>query len=145
MAQETKIDYNLLIIAGIGIGAFFMGKKLLQALGLTEDKSDVAAQQMASQPFWSTTGIKTPRKALIWKESSALAKSIKDAAGLVNDNEEQIFAAFRQLRFQSQVADIVGAFNTLYKQDLYYWLKDVLSQSELLEINSIISTKPKGY
>ena len=64
--------------------------------------------------------------------------------GRVNDDEQKIYGAFRSIRFRSQVASIVTAYQTLYKKDLLTTLKQRLSQNEMNEIVNIIETKPLG-
>ena len=43
MAQQ-KIDYNILLIAGILVGGYFVGKSILEKLGLKDSAEDTATK-----------------------------------------------------------------------------------------------------
>jgi hypothetical protein len=40
MAAQQKIDYNILLIAGILVGGYFVGKSILEKLGLKDSAED---------------------------------------------------------------------------------------------------------
>jgi len=156
MAQQQKIDYNILLIAGILFGGYFIGKNILEAFGLKESAEDKAVkaklkEQETKLNIWS--GLASLRKAaganrkisvLTNAGAKFYAKQINNAFSIVNDDEQQIYAVFRQLRFKTQVASIVSAYFDLYKKDLLTTLKAKLSDKELAEIINIIETKPLG-
>lgn len=155
MAQQ-KIDYNILLIAGILVGGYFVGKSILEKLGLKDSAEDTATkaklkEQESKFNIWG--GLNSLKKAAGTRKNIVVltkagaefyAKQINKAFGIVNDDEQAIFGVFRQLRFKSQVASIVTEFFNLYKRDLLTTLKSKLSESELAEIINIIETKPLG-
>jgi hypothetical protein len=155
MAQQ-KLDYNLVLIAGLFVGGYFIIKPILEKFGLkssAEDKALEKALKEQESKFNIWAGIPSLKKAagtrkniivLTAAGSDFYAKQIKQAFGTFNDDEEKIYGVFRQLRYKSQVASIVDAYFKLYKTDLLTQLKSKLSDSELNEIIKIIETKPLG-
>lgn len=154
--MNQKIDYNLLMIGGLFVGGYFIIKPILEKLGLKESADEAAAkaklkEQETIYNIWG--GITSLQKAAGNKKKIVLltssgadynAKTINNAFGIVNDNEDQIFGVFRSLRYKSQVASIVSAYYKLFKKDLLTTLKSRLSQAEINEIINIIETKPLG-
>lgn len=155
MAQQ-KIDYNLLLIGGLFVGGYFIIKPILEKLGLKQSSEEKEAgkklkEQEVKYNIWG--GIASIKKAAGSKKNIVLltkngsdyyAKQIKDAFGMFNDNEEQVFNVFRAIRYKSQVASIVTSYSDLYKADLLTTLKSKLSTSEFNEVVNIIETKPLG-
>lgn len=156
MAAQQKIDYNILLIAGILVGGYFVGKSILEKLGLKESAEDLETkaklkEQETKFNIWGgiislqkAAGTRKVIKVLTKVGSEFYAKQINNALGLFNDDEQAIFGVFRQIRFKSQVASIVTAYFNLYKKDLLTTLKSKLSESELAEVINIIETKPLG-
>jgi L-fucose mutarotase/ribose pyranase (RbsD/FucU family) len=156
MAAQQKIDYNLLLIAGLIVGGYFVGKSILEKLGLKESAEDAATKaklknQETKLNIWGgvtslqkAAGTRKAIQVLTKAGAEFYAKQINKAFGIVNDDEQAIYGVFRQLRFKSQVASVVTAFFNLYKRDLLTTLKSKLSESELAEIINIIETKPLG-
>jgi hypothetical protein len=154
--MQQKIDTNLLLFGGLLVGGYFIIKPLLEKLGLKESAEDRQAkaklrEQERTFNIWG--GVASIQKSagknklitlLSVNGANFYAKQIKQAFGIVNDNEEQIYNVFRAIRFKSQVASIVTAYSNLYKADLLTTLKSRLSESELNEIINIIETKPLG-
>lgn len=153
MAQQ-KIDYNILLIAGILVGGYFVGKSILEKLGLKESSEDIELKKKLKEQeplIWSGTknlakilGKNKTAKILSKVGAESYAKQIKDAFGTFNDDEESIYAVFRNIRFKTQVASLVDAYSMLYKLDLLTTLKSKLSESEFATIVNIIETKPLG-
>lgn len=154
--MQQKIDTNLLLIGGLFVAGYFVIKPLLEKLGLKESAEDKAIKEkLKEQEFklniWGgipsltkAAGKNKTIKVLTVNGADFYAKEINKAFGLFNDNEEQVFGVFRNLRFKSQVASIVTAYFKLYKKDLLNELRGKLSESELNTIISIIETKPTG-
>lgn len=155
MAQQ-KIDYNIVLIAGLFVGGYFIVKPILEKLGLKDSAEDKAAdkalkQQETKYNIWA--GLKSMAKAAGTRKNIVVltaagadfnAKQINNAFGVFNDDEEKIYGVFRSLRYKSQVASIVDAFYKLYRKDLLTTLKSKLSGSEFNELIRIIETKPLG-
>jgi uncharacterized protein YerC len=64
---------------------------------------------------------------------------------ILNDNESAVYAAFRDLRNKIQVAQVAQGFSLRYSKDLYQFLRDMLSDSEMNEVLDIITAKPDYY
>lgn len=77
-----------------------------------------------------------PKGIKVLDEASAkkLAKTIKNAKGTFNDDEDAVKDVFgKKLRDKTQVASLSKAFYQLYKKDMWQYLNSFLSQSEMKE------------
>jgi hypothetical protein len=77
-----------------------------------------------------------PKSIQILDDTSAkkLAKTIKDAKGTFNDEEDAIKDVFgKKLRDKTQIASLSKAYYQLYKKDMWQHLNSFLSQSEMKE------------
>jgi hypothetical protein len=147
----NKLNPNLVIIAALAIGGFiaynkFFGKSKEERQGdkfLEEQEkknniwAGVASLQKTIKPTQTI-------KLLTFSDSNIIAKKINNAWGNFNDDEEAVYAAFRGLRYQSQVSSLVDSYKKLFNKDLLTTLKSNLSDSELYEVINIIGTKPLG-
>ena len=89
---------------------------------------------------------KAPR--LAYNSVSGKVDQIYNAKGFLsvgNDNEGAIYAAFRDCRNKIQVAQIAKGFSLRYSRDLYQFLRDMLSDSEMNEVLNIIGSKPDYF
>lgn len=89
---------------------------------------------------------KAPR--LTYASVSGKVDQIYNAKGFMsifNDNESAVYAAFRDLRNKIQVAQVAQGFSSRYSKDLYQFLRDMLSDSEMNEVLDIITAKPDYY
>lgn len=86
---------------------------------------------------------KAPR--LTYSSVSGKVDQIYNAKGFFNDDESTILAAFRDLRNKIQVAQVAQGFSLRYSKDLYQFLRDMLSDSEMNEVLDIITAKPDYY
>lgn len=101
MAQETKLDYNLLIIAGIGIGAFFMGKKLLELIGLGDDKDSNLSAKLLEETEKKLRKTMQPSKTeLEWQNiAQAIYQDLKYSS--LDDNKSD--AVYQICRVQNDL------------------------------------------
>jgi hypothetical protein len=147
----NKLNPNLVIIAALAIGGFiaynkFFGKSKEErlsekALEEQEKKNNIWAGVASLQKTIKTT---QTIKLLTASDSVIIARKINNAWGTFNDDEEAVYAAFRGLRYQTQVSSLVDAYKKLFNKDLLTTLKSNLSDSEFTEVINIISTKPIG-
>lgn len=158
MAENNTGKY-VLIAGGLWLGWRFVLSPILEGLQLKDTPEEAAAKKLQdkveslniSRDYWNPAFIhKAPAgytaKILTQSDANILARKIKDAAGYFNDNEEQIYSVFRELKYKSQIAFLVYKFNVLYGLDLYTWLKEsVLSAAELNTVLSIAEKLPAGY
>ena len=146
----SKIDPNVLIKAGVGIIGILMLRKVLQSIGILQTSSDVQKeqnlQQLESANYWNYNEFlkNIPAGALLLTQSGATAyvNDLWNATGTFNDDEEMIYGVFRAMKTKSQVASLAKRFNQLKAKDLYGYLSDYLSDSELLKVKGIIDQKP---
>ena len=156
IGQDSGININTVLVVGAAVGAyFFVLKPILEATGIKSTAEEEETKRKAAD--LENKGIWDPMSALMKKypsgttfqllkaaEAERLASNIKNAWGYINDDEEQVYAQFRAIRFQSQVSSIVDAYRKLYNQDLQNTLRSNLSSSEFAVITNIISSKPSG-
>jgi len=134
------------IIVFTGLGGIVV-YKLGQKLGIFSTKE--TRQKKADENkkdvdnFWSPNK-KLPPKSLILTPAAAkkLVDKLWKARGIFNDNEEAIYSVFRVLKTKSMVTSLAQAFIKHKGEDLYYWLKAIMSGSELDTVLKIVNSKP---
>lgn len=156
IGQDSGININTLLVVGAAVGAyFFVLKPILEATGIKSTAEELETKRKAAdldnKGIWDNVKalqkkypIGTTFQLLKIVEADQLARNIENAWGTFNDDEEQVYAQFRAIRFQSQVSSIVDAYKKLYNADLQNTLKSNLSSSEFAVITNIISSKPSG-
>jgi hypothetical protein len=140
----------------IGAKVFGLAEDLLQFLGLSKSKDSAELDETANDPYswWSPTFYKSvPRgqQALILSAATAdsYAKSIYDAFGAFNDNEEQAIGVFKKLKTRSQGSFLAERFAQKYNSDMLKflrggsWPQDRLSDEDVNEINNFVNALPK--
>ena len=165
MAKNSKADQitpwikPVTTIAGIWAGWRFVVKPILEGLGLKDTDAELASKKLqdkvenyaADKNYWSPRFYQNPPSGyvsmiLTYQVSNSLAQSLDDAAGIFNDDESQIYAVFRSLKYKTQVSYLAYWFNKLYNKDLYQWLKgDVLNNEELQVVLKITEQLPNGF
>lgn len=153
-------DYRPVLYIGGALAAYvFVLKPLLETLGLKDTAEEKAADRLQSQteqssvaqdywrPGYFQQGAGKYTVALInQSRTDALVKKLWDAQGSFNDDEEAIFAVFRELKAKSQVSWLAYNFNRKHSKDLYTWLRDsVLNSSELNTVLTITNKLPTGF
>ena len=151
-AKKQSFDPKLIITGVIAFGIIWFGRKIALKTGLIQSQQAQQQQQLLqnleSSDLWDLALFKskvpqgTRYKALTSAAAYNAAAKIDDAAGYFNDNEEAIYSVFRSLTTQSQVPFVADAFRKKYTKDLYFFLKDTLSENELTNIANIINAKP---
>lgn len=157
----SSFNVNKLIV-NLGLTAFaYFGvvNPLLKKIGIKDDAQDKRnnnlisdlENQPANKNYFNPNYYKqrvNNKVAMVFTPASGdmLAKKIYDSAGFFNDNESEIYGAFRQCRFKAQVSFIAARFYLLYKKDLYLWLKkDVFNESEMISLLNITDPLPPGF
>lgn len=153
----SKIDYNLIFKAGLAVGVYFLViKPLTEKLGLKASSEEKEAEKILEKQetkinIWQ--GVDAVKRAagananitlLNYSGAAAKADNIYDSFSFYNDDEERIFASFRSLNAQTQVASIVDQYKIRHNGDLLTKLKSSLSSSEFAELTKIIDQKPTG-
>jgi hypothetical protein len=157
MAQASKIDYNLIFKAGIAVGVYFLViKPLTEKLGLKASSEEKEAEKILEQQeskinIWQGTeavkraaGANSTIKLLSYSSAASKADGIQDSFSFYNDDEERIYAIFRDINAQTQVASLVDQYRLRHAADLLNALKSNLSTTEVNEITKIINQKPSG-
>lgn len=159
MAQKSNfssINPNLVLLALLGVGAYFASNSILQALGIKKSKEEKESEKILEQQeskinIWQGTeavkraaGANSTIKLLSYSSAATKADGIQDSFSFYNDDEERIYAIFRDLNAQTQVASLVDQYRLRHKADLLNALKSNLSTTEVNEITKIINQKPSG-
>lgn len=148
MENNKSINPNLLLIGGAFVLAYFgVFNPLLKWIGIKESDEDKAttATNTAGENVsgWSPDYYKRKGGLLLKKTpTESLAKSIWNAKGFFNDNEEQVYGALRQLPSKAALSFLSDVFFQLYQRDLYGFIKDMLSESEMVNVSKIVLKLP---
>jgi hypothetical protein len=114
--KNEKIDYNLILVAAIIIGGIYIIRKIggagsdfLSGLGLTNtEEENQQLNEIRNENFWNFSAFlnDAPTGALLMTMTNAREKVnlLWDATGYFNDDEEQIYGVFRNLKTKSQIA-----------------------------------------
>lgn len=147
MAKQD-IPWGPVIIVGGGL-IFFNQLKNFFGFSVREENNQTAQQTITANyfdpKFWRTGGDGT----LILKQSSAekFAKQVKDAKGILWDDQDELFAVFKSMKTKSQVSYLSMVFSDLYKKDLPTYILgnnlDTEGAAELVKIKSIVDPLPK--
>lgn len=134
---------------GVGIGAAYLLvlRPILVSVGVIDSAKDKKRDQVESQygtalnsafnPQWYKT---VPGAVLITRaKAEQLAEIIYDAMGWINDDEDAIYAVFRQLKAKTQVSWMADVFFQKYNADLYQYLRGRMSDSEMDIIHGIVN------
>ena len=148
--MDKQTEKLLTITAIAAAGYFLVVKPILQAIGLQdspEDKKnqtsiDAAGKSNAFNPtYWRTA---TGQKSLLGGNPtvSAVADMIKNAWGTFNDNEEQVYAAFRYARSKTMVSQLADSYRQKFGVDLFQDLKKRLSEKEMATVTNYVNALP---
>lgn len=162
--KRDDVTAGLLLVGGV-IALSAGGKilnKLLVLLGIAESKDTKEVEQFFSEEpqqnpwspeFWKY-GPPGQTRILTTDHADKLATGLHNAFGLLNDDEDGIYAIFKSLPTQSCVSFLAGRFYLKYGKDLYSWLRggswnqpgfDHLSDAELNRVNRIVLSLPKYW
>jgi hypothetical protein len=146
--KYIKGNEGLLLKAGlIGAGYIFVVHPLLKNIGLFPSKEDKAN---AAADINNATGLKNAFNPNYYKgivgamllskaDADAKAKVLYDAKDPFDDDEDDVYGVFRQLKAKTQVSWIADRFYALYQVDLYNYLRGFLSTSEMEVVNGIVN------
>jgi hypothetical protein len=136
---------QLLIGAGVMAAAyFFIIRPLTKAFGKSDDEIKTDAllddvNKFFNPNFWRTGG-RILTDASAWN----LTEKIYDGIGTFYDDEAEITAAFKALRYKNQVSYLAYKYQERFGRDLLTDLKKNLSADELAPIYAYIKTLPLG-
>ena len=151
-AKTALVIGGVALVAGAGYLAY---KRLfapvdfaLETLGLKEGEEDkqikVFEESGAMKSFdpnaWRTLG---NGKHMVYTPEAAKkrARIIYNANSWYNDDENAIYGVFRDAKSWAHVSRITEAFKSLYNKDLFFFLRDILSDSEMAIVTKIIQDK----
>ena len=153
MNKETLIKYGIIAVVALvlvnkltkksgGGGGLFGG-----LFGKNEPAKSELTELIESDQSGQIQGAATISK----MEAEAIANRIKNAWGTINDDEEAIYSAFRQLRTLSDLLLVIEKYgyyqaNALVTaEDLPTSLRARLSKKELATVNNILKERKIDY
>lgn len=142
------INPNLLLVAGLLFLGVTAGKKILEALGLSDDKDDTAQKEalvaMQNDNYFDPNYFNKQSGALILTVSTAqaYAKILYDADHIINDDEAAVYGVFQNLKTKSQVSFLAYVFFNMYKKSLLGYLSAFLDQAEMANVAKICNRLP---
>jgi hypothetical protein len=74
-----------------------------------------------------------------------LSDKLWDAKGWYNDDEDAVYAVFREMNYQTSLSSLADYFLSYKGKDLLTWLQGFLSEGEMKNISSIIAKYKVGY
>lgn len=156
-ALSTGDILPIFLIVG-GIIGFTVIKKILEALGLWDDKDTKDLDDAAMDPnsFWNPNYWQTIKPAsaswtyaITQSTAEQWCREIYNSFGAFNDDEETAIGVFKRCRTKANASFLVYVFDQLYNQDLLTflrggsWPQDRLSDGDVNTINRYISSLPK--
>ena len=152
MAKQEINPNTILAVGGLAL-VFFGGRAILQKLGIVETASDQAAamETQAQMTQLSTGNYFDPD---YWRSGGAgtliitlgaaqnYAAIIKNAKGILNDDEAAVYGVFQSLKTRSQVSFLAMVFFQQYGQSMLGFLQSFLNESEMTTVAKITNKLP---
>jgi len=153
---ETKDVFPILMLVGGYLG-FLVVKKILEHLGVLDDKDERALDEIAGDPnsFWNPNYWQTIKPAdknwtyaITTTTAKQWIKEIVDSFGAFNDNEEKAIGIMKRCRTKANCSFLAWVFNEMYGEDLLeylrggHWPQDRLSNEHVKQIHDYIAKLP---
>lgn len=156
--QEQKnsgVDSRLIVGLAVVAAAYYgLLRPITDFLGLTDDTKTKEQKEfndlVTNADYWSPNfyidlNRQTTLCLLRYGTVTDIADKISAAFGILNDDEEAIYANIRRLRSKAQVSQLAQRFAEMYNKDLLQTLKDYLSVSEFNIVAKIVNDLPVNY
>jgi hypothetical protein len=146
---------NLYVFAAGGALVLYLGvlNPLLKKLGFKKSDEEKANDEAAIKiPGWDPNFYRSaPSGSLILTSAAAenFAKTLYNAFGFWNDDEEAVYGVIKSLKTQSQLSFLAAKFFEKYQKDLYEYLRGAqhswhrLEEEELAYVNKLVAAMPK--
>ncbi len=79
------------------------------------------------------------------KKTDEFVKRMYNSKGLFKDNPNAVYSVFREIQTQYQLSVISYFFTSVYKIDLFEYLKSFLDENEMDKIINIVKNYPQYY
>lgn len=153
--KKKALDITAVVALGIGVFlAYKLVKKILDFLGVTKSPETAGLDAAATDPnsFWNPNYWQTVKPAgayytytFTYDQAAELAKSLYDAFGMFNDNEEQAINVFKQCHTKANASYICYVFQSIYGEDCLtflrggWWPQDRLSDTDVWTITNYVN------
>lgn len=163
--QGQNVAIILIVLAVIVIAFLILNKTfkgsnaLLETLGLKDDADEKATDDVLTRNknkaenagYWTPSLYKSKAgcKLVTRAVAERLAGEIYDSVGYFYDTPAQAVAAFKQLKYKSQISFLTDVFSQKYKLDLKTFLNERFDTTEqkkaLNDIYNYTEKLPNGY
>lgn len=147
-ASEDKLLQKVLIL---GAGYFLVVAPILKKLGILKSNVDQQADVIETgddspfSPLWQKK-IKQNHQLFTRAANLTFVNRLRKAlTGIVwmNDDEEAVYAIFKAFPSQAHVSHFAQIYAEITGKNLFSWLRNELSESELSTVIQIVNKKPK--
>jgi hypothetical protein len=135
-------------IAGIGAFYLFIGKPVLESIGVLKSKADKERDDATKtfgtslQSAFNPNYYKSVPGAVLLTRADAerFAVILYKAIGNFTDDENSVYSVFRRLKAKTQVSWIASIFAAKYNADLYNYLRRNLKDSEMDIVHGMVNS-----
>lgn len=152
--NQNKIITGLMIIAAFVI--LYIVYKILRNTGLIKSQQEqdikdkfytLSTTESLKPAYWHTISQKNKSAVLTFTPKTAenIAKTLKDAFGLFNDNEAKIYGVLSdRIKTKTQISFIAETMQKKFNTSFISLIEDNLNIDEKKKIIDIIDAKPIG-
>jgi len=142
---KDKTNQNILLAGGLLLIAYYT---IIKPVGniFTPSKDEILSDDLGKKldPYFNINFYKKGGYILTNAASYSLTGQIKDAIGIFYDEESKIYAAFKILKYKTQVSYLCYKYYERYNKDLLTDLKQNFNAKEMLPIYQHIDNLPLG-
>jgi hypothetical protein len=143
-------DYSSYVLP---IGALVIAYIVLKRFGIIKDTAKETQQTgqiltpYFNENYWQQLGKSRPgAKVMLLTVGGldAITRAIRKGIGTFYDDESAILAAFKRMKYKSQISQVAGHYRKLYNKDLASHLVENLNAQELNLIYNYTDNLPTG-
>jgi len=150
LSNTIKDISPVIIPAGLLIGGFIFGKKILEFIGLSKDKGEQVGEQLSkvkqfNPNYWKGTMSASAQQNILNKWQAAFtqrADTIYNAKGYLYDDETAAVGAIKSCISALDVSLLSYCFQIKYSKDLYSYLETFLESENWLVLKTFFASQP---
>ena len=149
--MEKGTQDTLIKVGAYIAGYFVIGRPILKAIGIlttTPGKAETLTSEIIKKTF-ATTGWEAWRSKFTQAQKLELeikverdTKTIKDAPGFFNDNEDAVYSIFSSAPKRAYINFLAWKFERRYGKNMLAFINDFMSEKELFTLKQIIEKVP---
>lgn len=151
MAQENKLPFGITPIQAAGAivvlgGGYLIGKKF----GLIKGEENVKSEKLDTEKIFQPTYLESlPSGTKYYKFTSKttipdIAEKIYKAKGFFKDDMPQFWAAFKRMKYKTQVAQVNQYFTMHYGKEMFAYIHTYLNDVEMSTLYDYLNSLPTG-